>query len=199
MALAERIGATLTDADLTLHTLALAARDELAQAPLSDVRRMLRPLVKILSISIGLVGWALPDDEELESIDELELLEGMRYLVVEDAVKELGLARTGLVGKEKDLFSVVDRLDAEAELRLSLAPPLLGVAAALAWRASLWAPVILGIATGVLVMQGRERSKRATDSVVEALRLGLTRIPLFDQIEAAIEDCRVQLAAQNQT
>jgi hypothetical protein len=93
------------------------------------------------------------------------------------------------------MFSVIDRLDAEAELRLTLAPALLGVAAALGWRATPWIAAVLMLATAVLVMQGQARSTQATESVVEALRLGRTRIPLFDQIEDAIEECRTQLAA----
>jgi hypothetical protein len=193
--LAEQISAVLADADLTIHTLALAARDELQESRLTGARRALRPLVKILPLSLGLTGWGEPDDETIESWETYELMEGLQHEVVGTAVRELGLARTGLVGKQKDLFSVIDRLDAEAELRLTLAPALLGLAAALGWRATPWVAATLAIATAVLVMQGQARSKKATESVVEALRLERTRIPLFDQIEKAIEDCRVLLAA----
>jgi hypothetical protein len=195
--LAERISAVLADAGLTIHTLALAARDELQDSPLTGTRSALRPLVKILPVSAGLAGWDEPDDETIESWHPLEIMESLQYSVAGAAVKELGLARTGLVGKQKDLFSVIDRLDAEAELRLTLAPSLLGLAAALGWRASPWVAAIFVIATGVLVMQGQARSKHATESVIEALRLGRTRIPLFDQIEEATEDCRAQLVALN--
>jgi hypothetical protein len=105
-----------------------------------------------------------------------------------DAVAaELGLTPTRLLGNEPELFSIVDRLRAEAEFRFALAPPLLGLAFVLGWRATWWSAVIAATSALILVLQGRARMRQFNDALLEALRVDRTRSPTLDRLDAAIE------------
>jgi len=193
----EEIRSLLASADLSLHTLAIAAGHVRQKMPLAGASRSLRALASLYAIDIGLLGSQEPppDPDEIEQWDEYELLEGLETMIRIQAAGELDLARTGLLGKEKDLFEAVDRLQAEAELRETLAPATLGLAGALAWRATWWSAAIVVFATGILIIQGRRRSGLATDSLLEALRIGRAKVPVLDQIDDAITDCEIALSS----
>jgi hypothetical protein len=191
----ERIQTLLAGADLSLHALAFTVREVRLKMPLASANRSLRPLASLYVIDSGLLGSDEPpaDRDEIEEWDEYALLEGLETMIRIEAAGELDLARTGLLGSEKALFEEVDRLQAEGELRGALSPAMLGLAATLAWRATWWSAAVLVFATGILAFQGRQRSRLATDSVLEALRIGRTKVPVLDQIDDAITKCEIAL------
>lgn len=105
---------------------------------------------------------------------------------------ELDLTATRLIGEQSELYSTVDRLRAESELRLAVWLPLvaLGVAAAIAGL-SLSTAVSLLLATvvmaGLLAAQGLRRERAAGDRLVDAIILGKVEPPTFERIREFAE------------
>lgn len=99
--------------------------------------------------------------------------------------KELPLVRTLLLGERPELVGEVDRLQAEADLRITVAVPLGALAVFLVFEASAgWAlgllPVIL------LAGQGYERQKSVGDLLAKALRTGRANAPALESFEASV-------------
>ena len=90
--------------------------------------------------------------------------------------RELGLPATLLVGDQPELFAEADRIRAESELRVALAPPLLALATLLVVTASrLWLLALIPI--GQLLVQGINREDDARRLIGSAL--------LFGRVESA--------------
>jgi uncharacterized protein YjbI with pentapeptide repeats len=105
-------------------------------------------------------------------------------------LSELDLVRTRLLGRENELFSTIDRLHAEADFRFAVAPALVGLSGALAWRATWWSSAItLGCAL-VLALQGRDRTRRSNEALLEALRVGRAPAPSLERFDAETESLR---------
>jgi hypothetical protein len=128
-----------------------------------------------------------PGDQELEE------------RIAADVLGEIDLMRARLLGKESELFSAIDRLRSEAEFRLALAPALLGVVAALAWRATWWSAVIAAVSALVLALQGRQRMRNSNDTLLEALRIGRAHAPTLDRLDAVIEQLEKSPVMSQQT
>ena len=100
----------------------------------------------------------------------------------EQVVEEGEALRTRLLGKEPEIWSKVDRLLAEAELRDAIVLPLLGLAAALGWRGPWWSSAIAVAAAIALAFQAAVREKQSNDALVEALRVARVRSPTLDAL-----------------
>lgn len=98
-------------------------------------------------------------------------------------VDELDIARFRLLSEQKDLFSEVDRLNAEGEFRLAVSAPLAVLACVLgfmdhfAWFLAL-APIAM------LVILGFNRREESGDRLVYALRAEKVTTPILEQIRA---------------
>lgn len=96
---------------------------------------------------------------------------------------ELEQIRTRLLVDQPELFSKVDRLQAEAEFRAAIAPALVGVAAVLVGDSGWLALAILVMALALLY-QGISQSLQSDAALVEALRIGRASSPSLDQVRA---------------
>jgi hypothetical protein len=102
----------------------------------------------------------------------------------ERIVRELDLVATRLIGSQVELYSTIDRLRAEAELRFAIAPPLLalsvflGVTEHAAWLTAMLAVAVLG-------WQGVRRRTRANDVIADALLLGPVEAPILERLRRA--------------
>jgi hypothetical protein len=108
--------------------------------------------------------------DELRKSRETEL-EKRAEEAKSEAEEELDLPATLLIGEKPGLFAEVDRIRAEADLRLAVAPPLLANAVLLAIEGSRWwllaIPPIL-----VLFLQGVRRDFEWRQLTADAIRLG---------------------------
>lgn len=116
------------------------------------------------------------EDLNREGLDETydavrDELEDERTRAAEGLMRELELPTTLLVGQQPALFTEVDRLSAEAELRLAVALPLAALAIALAFVASpLW--LFMLPATAVLAIQGNKRASDSRKLIADAMTSG---------------------------
>jgi hypothetical protein len=123
----------------------------------------------------------------LAEVEENQLRAYVEIEFRRTVVRELRLARTSLLGQHPEVFSEIDRVQSEAEFRGAVVAPLvLGLGAALAWRAGPLAAAISVIAATVLAFSARLQLQRANDLLLEALRLGRAKVPSVDRLEAAI-------------
>ena len=90
--------------------------------------------------------------------------------------------RTRVLLELPELFSKVDRLQAEAQFRRAVGPALFGLGAVLAWRGPLWSAVLACLAGGVLLIQGRQRQRESNDALVEGLRNGKMASPAIERL-----------------
>jgi hypothetical protein len=183
----------LADSGVPLQALAAAAASQESDRSSDQADSRWTRLLAVSTIVDGLIGSAHPPPRrrDIDAWEDGDLEDSLEQSIAQDAMREAELSRVGLVGAEPELFSAIDRLHAEAEFRIALAPPMLGLALALGWRASWWAAPTLGLAAVILMIQGRDRRRQGNDAMLEALRVGRTRIPLFDEIDAAIRESRV--------
>jgi hypothetical protein len=102
----------------------------------------------------------------------------------ERIVRELDLVATRLIGNQAELYSTIDRLRAEAELRLAIAPPLVALSVFLAITEHVgWASATLAVA--ILVWQGVRRRTKANDVIADALLLGPVEAPILERLRRA--------------
>jgi tetratricopeptide (TPR) repeat protein len=108
--------------------------------------------------------------------------------------RELPLIRTLLLGEHADLIGELDRLQAEADLRITVAIPMICFAGLFAINVSpLWLLALLP--AGLLVGQGHQRQIEAGDLLAKALRIGKVSAPSLESLDtsatAAVE--RIEL------
>jgi hypothetical protein len=108
--------------------------------------------------------------------------------VFNEAQKELAQMRTRLLADEPELFSMVDRLYAEAEFRIAIAPPLVGLAIVIVFRGPWWLGVPIVITAGLLRIQGAQRYRASNEALVEAARIGKVTPPVVDRLRAALDE-----------
>jgi len=100
---------------------------------------------------------------------------------------ELPLARTNLVGREPELFSVVDRLRSEGLFRAAVANALFGLVLVLGLRVGPVAAAITFVAAVVLLLQGAERNRESNAALIEAIRLERTTAPSLVHVQALVD------------
>jgi tetratricopeptide (TPR) repeat protein len=100
--------------------------------------------------------------------------------------RELPLVRTLLLGERPELVREIDRLQAEADLRITVAFPLLFLAGFLAGEVALGWLAILPAAL-LLVAQGYQRQREAGDLLAKALRIGKADAPALESLEASAD------------
>lgn len=122
------------------------------------------------------------DPEDLHSTFMIELSE----IIGREIVEEMDLAQTRLIGAEPELYSEVDRLKAESDLRFAILPPLLVLTAILVAEGSLYWLFVLPFAA-VLARQALRSADRADRRLVDAIRLRRTAPPSLERFEAAMK------------
>jgi hypothetical protein len=95
--------------------------------------------------------------------------------------QDLRLVPARLVGQEQEIYERWDRLRAESEFRLSIAPPLIAIAAILANRLdSLW--LLLIVPSGYLLFQGFAREDAAAVQLAESIRAGRVASAVLEEV-----------------
>jgi hypothetical protein len=120
-------------------------------------------------------------DNELRTV--LYFTINLRYYA--DSLNEnLYLIPARLVGKEQEIYERWDRLRAESEFRLSIAPPLAAMAIILANRLNpLW--LLLIVPSAYLTFQGFAREEAATAQLAESIRAGRVASAVLEDIRTA--------------
>jgi tetratricopeptide (TPR) repeat protein len=111
--------------------------------------------------------------------------------------RELPLIRTLLLGERPELVGELDRLQAEADLRVTVAFPLAFLAIYLALEASVgWIALLLPSA--LLLVQGYQRQLDAGDLLAKALKIGKADAPTLESLTSGAEAVlqRVELEAE---
>jgi tetratricopeptide (TPR) repeat protein len=98
--------------------------------------------------------------------------------------RELPLIRTLLLGEHADLIGELDRLQAEADLRITVAIPVIFFALLFAIEISPWWLFAL-TAAGLLLAQGYQRQIEAGDLLAKALRIGKVSAPSLESLDAS--------------
>ena len=115
----------------------------------------------------------------------------------EEIERELPLIRTLLLGERPELVGELDRLQAEADLRVTVAFPLAFLAVYLAWKASHgW--ILLLLPALLLLVQGYQRQLDAGDLLAKALKIGKADAPSLEALTASAKAVlqRVELEAE---
>jgi tetratricopeptide (TPR) repeat protein len=100
--------------------------------------------------------------------------------------RELPLIRTLLLGERPELVGEIDRLQAEADLRITVAVPLAALVLYLALAASGgWLVALLP--AFLLFAQGYKRQVDAGNLIAKALRVGKANAPVLESLEASAE------------
>ena len=100
--------------------------------------------------------------------------------------RELPLIRTLLLGERPELVGELDRLQAEADLRITVAVPLAFLAVFFALEASPWWLLSL-IPILLLLVQGYQRQVEVGDLLATALRIGKANAPALESLEASVD------------
>lgn len=113
---------------------------------------------------------------------------GIEEAPAEDAIlDELPLTRALLLGGHPELVGELDRLQAEADLRITVSAPLAALATLLFVQTSdLWWLLIL-IPAGLLLWQGYRRQHEAGDFLAKILRLGKVDAPVVKAFEVSVD------------
>lgn len=142
------------------------------------------------------------DDDEIFGRSEWDrgLAPYAVHLVADRAIGELPLVKRRLIGKEPELFSEVDRLESEAELRSAISIPLLLLAIVLAVRVDEMlgsSLVILSfvLAVGILLAQGVRLRAEAQDALIGAILVERVSSGPLDQLLAEIATVHGMLGA----
>lgn len=169
----DEIGERLADLGLDLAALA-------AQPPSGGALAELGALLQDANAGLGN---AIPGEAEDPDADaRADLAAALRGRVA----SELDLLRTRLLGNEPDLFSAIDRMRSEAELRFAVAAPLIGLILVFAVRDSFgWLVAVAGVA--VLWRQARSRLQESGDMLVDSLLVGRVSAPTLERTEQDIE------------
>ena len=103
------------------------------------------------------------------------------------AEQELNLPATVLVGADPTPYAEVDRLRAEGDLRLTVAPPLVAaITSLLALVVSPW--FLLGlVGIGALVIQGAARKSESRNLIVAAMSAGRLDSPAVRDFETVMD------------
>jgi len=95
-------------------------------------------------------------------------------------------ASVRLLIKNRELWDQYDRLNSEAELRLTLAFPLLTLAAGVAWQGAWWAGVVVLILAWGLYRDGDARARAANSVLVAAIVTGVIADPALEGLASRI-------------
>ncbi len=96
------------------------------------------------------------------------------------------IATTRLLGRDQELYSMLDRLRAEAEFRRAIAPPLLFAGIVLAARTPWpWSPLLVvgALALGLgLLVDAAKLQKTARENLLDVLTEGRVKSPTIDEL-----------------
>lgn len=101
---------------------------------------------------------------------------GGQYRAMSRSGEELDMPATLLIADEPTLFAEVDRMRAEGELRIAVAPPLVFLVGLLTIQVSLWLALGLG-PVAALALQGRKRKQESRALIRDAMRVERIKSP----------------------
>jgi hypothetical protein len=163
-----------------------------------------------LTERIGYHGWARLSQRGHDVLDDLlasRVVTGVLASPVDaanlasDIIDELDLVKTRLLDSKRDYYEEIDRLHAEADLRLALLPPLLAVGIVAVLAIPITSLDKFGFSTvagkGILVfgvvflievfaIQALNTSRRANDKILDALLLEQVSAPAMDRWEREV-------------
>lgn len=105
-------------------------------------------------------------------------------LFVREVARERTEAETRIQMRHPELYAEIDRLRAEAELRLSLFWPVVALGAVLCWVWSPWALLLLPAAL-LMAKQGKQSLLRSSDKTWAAVIAGEVSTPVLDQVSSS--------------
>jgi hypothetical protein len=132
----------------------------------------------------------------LQQMSEIRRSDG--DLVLEDIflgelLNDLDLVKTRLLEKHKEVFSVSDRLNSEADLRFAVIPPLILLAGVIAERAeSIWLIPAFLVPIALLGVQAWARKRRGGDVLADALSLRLVEAPASEDFALSIRELELE-------
>ena len=101
--------------------------------------------------------------------------------------RELDLPATLLVGDQPMLFSEVDRLRAEADIRTTVAPPLVAIAFAASAQSSAWW-LLLALGAFVLLVLGAQRYEQSRKAIRDAMTFGKVESAAVKRFDAWLDE-----------
>ena len=99
----------------------------------------------------------------------------------ERVLNELDLVMTRLLGEEDEIYGLVDRLRTEAELRVALIPPIIGLAVVGGIRDSSVFWLLLLLVAPILYRQAKRRNQRANSNILDALAIERVVAPTLER------------------
>jgi hypothetical protein len=161
-----------------------------------DPRRVDQTEVRRAKTQVELVrdehGEQLSDQDQLDAF-----VQALVDVAAERASDEMDLAMTRMIGAEPELYSEVDRLRAESDLRFAILPPLLLVTSILTFEGSLYWLFTLPFAA-VLLWQAVETRDRAERRLVDAIRLRRTSTPGLEEFESMMQKAAERSALERE-
>jgi hypothetical protein len=102
---------------------------------------------------------------------------------MQEAAEEVNLPGILLVGEKPSLFAEVDRIRAEAELRLAVFPPLVALVAIASVRGSLW--WLFGLLfVFVVLLDGLDKAAKSRKLIIDAINGGVINSPATERFRA---------------
>jgi len=137
-----------------------------------------------------------PATEDLGGESELFARHVFEETLLEELLEDLDLAKTRLLEEHKEVFSVSDRLNSEADLRFAVIPPLVLLAGVIADRSDIWwlFPALL-VPILLLGLQARARKRSGGDVLADALSLRLVEAPASEDLALAIRELEAKSTA----
>jgi hypothetical protein len=118
------------------------------------------------------------------------LVEYAARLVSQRVIESIPQIAVRLHAESKNLWDEYDRLRAESEFRLAIAPPIVLLFGASAGQLSAWHPIgtgvgfILGLGVGFLFLwSGLMKNRESNDAVLQAVLINVVKSPAQDEIE----------------
>lgn len=128
-----------------------------------------------------------PSLDDTESDSEATARQRLEELFVEELLEDLDLVKTRLLEHHREVFSVSDRLNSEADLRFAVIPPLLLLAGVIANRAETWwLFLVFLVPICLLGIQAWARKRRGGDVLADALGLRLVEAPASEDFALSI-------------
>jgi hypothetical protein len=183
------VGTSLARAATTYHATPWSEREHLDRIAvpfaLEPITEILQPTGAMLSRLTDFDGGT--GDTVFYALDS----------AVDSLLEELDVVRTRLLGQEDELYSAIDRLNAEGEFRLALTLPGLALALTLGYRGA-WVlgVAVLGLCVAALI-QGIRRLEASSDMTFEALRIDRAQAPLLERLDEIVATLKQQATAES--
>jgi hypothetical protein len=116
-----------------------------------------------------------------------DTLDRLTDVFADDVRTGLHLIEDRLMGKNPELYGVIDRLDAESEFRMAIAPPLAVLVSILAVELS-WLFLVALLGVVILFASGLQRGTKASAKLVDALVNESLEAPALEALRKDVDE-----------